>query len=169
MLKWKSPYEIVEQIIKVNYRINIRGKLKTIQANMIKKYIERVSLTEAVEAFAVVDTEKIEEFSEPIVQDDVLPLEISIESETKTWQHVHVSDKITRQQDSEVKEDLEKFKNVLTDLPGTTNLTKHTINVNTTDPIRFKGYQVPFNAEDLVKEEIEKMLRMKIIEPSSAP
>ena len=54
-------------------------------------------------------------------------------------------------------------------LTGTTNLIKHTIKVNTTDPIRFKGYQVPFNTEDLVKEEIEKMLRMKIIEPSSAP
>ena len=64
---------------------------------------------------------------------------------------------------------LEKFKDVLTDLPGTTNLIKHTIKVNTTDPIRFKGYQVPFNTENLVKEEIEKMLRMKIIEPSSAP
>ena len=169
MLKWKGPYEVVKQINKVNYRINIRGKLKTIHANMIKKYIERVPLTEAVGAFAVVDTERIEEFSEPIGQDEVLPLEISIESGTETWQHVHVSDKITRQQDSEVKGVLEKFKDVLTDLPGTTNLIKHTIKVNTTDPIRFKGYQVPFNTEDLVKEEIEKMLKMKIIEPSSAP
>ena len=79
MLKWKGPYEIVEQENKVNYRINIRGKLKTIHANMIKKYIERVPLTEAVGAFAVVDTEKIEEFSEPIMQDDVMPLDISIE------------------------------------------------------------------------------------------
>ena len=156
MLKWKGPYEIVEQINKVNYRINIRGKLKTIHANMIKKYIERVSLTEAVGAFAVMDTEKIEEFSEPIVQDDVLPLEISIESGMETWQHVHVSDKITRQQDSEVKGVLEKFKDVLTDLPGTTTLIKHTIKVNTTDPIRFKGYQVPFNTEDLVKKRLRK-------------
>ena len=169
MLKWKGPYEIVEQVNKVNYRINIRGKLKTIHANMIKKYIERMSLTEAVGAFAVVDTEKIEAISESVIQDDILPLEVSIESETETWQQVHVSDKVTRQQNNEVERVLEEFKDVLTDRPGTTNLIKHNIKVNTTDPIRFKGYQVPFNTEDLVKEEIEKMLKMEIIEPSSAP
>jgi RNase H-like domain found in reverse transcriptase/Reverse transcriptase (RNA-dependent DNA polymerase)/Integrase zinc binding domain/Integrase core domain len=169
LLKWKGPYEIVERINQVNYKVNVRGKVKTMHANRMKRFIERVPLTEVIGAFATVDAERVEEFSESTWQDDILPLEVSIEQGTETWQHVHVSNEVTRQQDSEIKRVLETFMDVLTDMPGTTNLVKHKIKVNTSDPIRFKGHQVPYKTQDLVKQEIDKMLSMKIIEPSSAP
>ena len=43
------------------YKINVREKVKTMHANMMTKFIEQVPLTEVIGAFALLDTERIEE------------------------------------------------------------------------------------------------------------
>ena len=123
---------------------------------MMKKFIEQMPLTEVIGAFALVDTERIEELSEPTWQNDILPLEISIESGTETWQNVHLSNEVTRQKDSEIRKVLETFKDVLSDVPGTTNLIKHNIKVDTSDLVRFIGHQGSYNTQHLMNEKLTK-------------
>lgn len=52
-------------------------------------------------------------------------------------------------------------------MPGTTNIVVHKINVTLSEPVRVKTYPVPFHTEKT--EEVQKMLQLKVIEPSSSP
>ena len=76
---------------------------------------------------------------------------------------------LSKQQENQVKELLEEFKDVLTDIPGETNLIEHKINLTSDQPIRTKQYPLPFAMSQTVKEETKKMLEMGIVEPSSSP
>ena len=40
-LQWKGPYEIIDVINKMDYKINIWGKTKIYHANLLKRYLER--------------------------------------------------------------------------------------------------------------------------------
>lgn len=55
---------------------------------------------------------------------------------------------------------LEKFLNILTYLPGHTYLIEHDIRLSTTNPI-------PFHSQAVVKEDVKKMLKLGVIEPSN--
>ena len=41
LMQWKGPYEIVATLGKVDYKIDMQGKVKTFHANMLKRYIDR--------------------------------------------------------------------------------------------------------------------------------
>ena len=43
LMQWKGPFEIVKKIGNMDYRLNIKGKLKTFHANMLKLYLDRPS------------------------------------------------------------------------------------------------------------------------------
>lgn len=40
-MQWKGPFDIVERLGDMDYKVNIDGKIKTILANLLKQYIER--------------------------------------------------------------------------------------------------------------------------------
>jgi hypothetical protein len=46
---------------------------------------------------------------------------------------------------------------------------KHKIDLTSPDPLRIKPYPIPFNTENVIREEVEKMLKLKVVEPSSSP
>lgn len=64
---------------------------------------------------------------------------------------------------------LHDFKDVLTDIPGRTDIIHHEVNLNTSDPIRNKPYQMPYAVRKAVCQEIQGMIDMDIIEPSESP
>lgn len=41
LVQWKWQYEIVEKLGKVDYKINMNGKVRTFHANMLKLYFDR--------------------------------------------------------------------------------------------------------------------------------
>ena len=41
LLQWNSPYEVLEVVNVMNYKINVRGVVNTYPANMLKLYVER--------------------------------------------------------------------------------------------------------------------------------
>lgn len=63
---------------------------------------------------------------------------------------------------------LHDFKDVLTDLPGRTDVINHEVHLNTSDPIRNKPYQIPYAVREAVCKEIQGMIDMDIIEPSES-
>ena len=61
----------------------------------------------------------------------------------QSYNDVSVSDALTSEQRAEVKALIEQYPDVLTSVPGRTDLIQHDIKLSTSEPIRSKGYPVP--------------------------
>ena len=87
----------------------------------------------------------------------------------ETVADVRINPELSATQLAEVSQLLEDFKDVLTDVPGETNLIEHEIKLVSDQPVRTKQYPLPFSMTETIKDETEKMLEMCIIEPSQSP
>ena len=45
LLQWNGPYEDLEAVIVMNYKINVKGVVNNYPANMLKQYVERQNAT----------------------------------------------------------------------------------------------------------------------------
>ena len=45
LLQWNGPYEVLEVVNAMNYKINVRGVVNTYPANMLKLYVECQNVT----------------------------------------------------------------------------------------------------------------------------
>ena len=45
LLQWNGPYEVLEVVNAMNYKINVKGVVNTYPANMLKLYVERQNVT----------------------------------------------------------------------------------------------------------------------------
>ena len=66
---------------------------------------------------------------------------------------VKVNPELTEEQRGEVMKVLEEFQDVFTDVPGVTNLGKHSITLTTEEPIYSKPYSLP---HEMQKESIRE-------------
>ena len=64
---------------------------------------------------------------------------------------------------------IHEFEDVLTDLPGRTDIINHTVELNTQTHIRSRAYQVPQSLRETIRKEVDTMLKMGIIEKSNSP
>ena len=87
----------------------------------------------------------------------------------ETVEDVDISPSLSDSQVQEVRELVREFEDVLTDVPGVRNLCSHDTNVTTSEPLRVKWYPILYHARDTVREEVEKIKQLGVIEPSSAP
>lgn len=168
LMQWKGPFDIVERLGDMDYRVNIDGKIKTIHANLLKQYIERED--ECCGAFSACGVSLIDFDGDDDETDDnkehiLLPPAV----QTETYNDVNISENATSDQRNALQKLCKSFADVLTDLPGVTNLVEHVIELMTNGPVRIKQYPLPFHTENTIKEEVEKMLQLKVIEPSSSP
>jgi hypothetical protein len=60
---------------------------------------------------------------------------------------------------------LQEFEDIFTDVPGTTDLESHMIELTDKTPIRVRQYTIPYAKRTAVEDEIMKMLECGIIEP----
>ena len=81
---------------------------------------------------------------------------------------VKLSDDLVSEENIEVSSLLHEFSDVFTDSPGLTNLIEHEIRTTTDTTIRLNPYPLPFAMTKVVSEEIDNMLKMKVIEPSES-
>ena len=186
LLQWKGPFPVLEKIGKVDYRIDLFGKSKVFHANLLKKYILRPEITSSIvisseiksehifqcASVALIECEQPCDENEPVEDakfdnEDILMLP-SLQPK-ETIDDVEISHELSLEQRRETKRILGNFRDVLTDLPGKTNLGFHDIKVKLAEPIRSKPYPLPYALIDTVNSEIESMLRMGIIEKSESP
>ena len=72
-------------------------------------------------------------------------------------------------QQEQLREVLKEFSDFFTDVPGQTHLIEHDIQLTSTDPIRKRPYPVPQSMRETMREEVDRMIKAGIIEPSSSP
>ena len=87
----------------------------------------------------------------------------------QSYNDVSISDALTSEQRAEVKELIEQYPDVLTSVPGRTDLIQHDIKLSMSEPIRSKEYLFPFKARNVMDSDIKVMLELGVIEKSASP
>ena len=64
---------------------------------------------------------------------------------------------------------IEQYPDVLTSLPGRTDVICHNIKLLTTEPVRSKGYPIPYKIREDMESEIQEMLDLGVTELSVSP
>ncbi|PIK51194.1 hypothetical protein BSL78_11911 [Apostichopus japonicus] len=84
-------------------------------------------------------------------------------NQSESASDVVVNDELGVGQSHEVKRVLSKFTDVLTDVPGKTDVLKCDIKLTTDKPIKAKPYPVPLSMRDSLQEEVRKMIDMGVL------
>ena len=183
LMQWKGPYDITEKVTNQDYRINMKGKSRLFHVNMLKRYIQReegnaVDVTNAQVdkvnsglmtqvCVAVIDEEMAED------QQDNFQRNIKVDLPNihaqESFDDIKINPELSESQKTELRNLVTEFKDVITDIPGSTDLIEHEIRLNSNEPVRSKPYTAPYALNQCIKDEIKSMLQMGIIEPSSSP
>lgn len=119
----KGPFPIVKKVTPNDYRLDMNGIEKTLHANLLKPYVTRdeVNLdtvesaaTGVVKAHVSVVEDEDGEFEETKVE--LCPM-----TQKEKVDDVHICPSISQSETTEVKELLEHYSDVFTDLPGCTD------------------------------------------------
>ena len=82
---------------------------------------------------------------------------------TQTGEDVTISTDINEDQQKEVRQLLEEYSDVLTDIPGKTNLAECNIELTDDIPFRVKAYPVPYALKKEMDKEVSEMMKSDII------
>lgn len=174
LMQWRGPFKVLEKVNKHDYRIDVNGKPRLFHINMLKPYTERESTVkpdvtaankESVFEYvslAVVEEEDCEEDGEDLLQTQSC-------GTRETYLDVTYSEDLTEEQLKQAKDLVHEFRDIFTDLPGSTDLAEHTIKLTTDEPIRQRPYPLPYAVRETVKEEVQQMLDMGVIEHTTSP
>ncbi len=171
LLQWKGPYEVVEVLNRMDYKVKVDGKDKIYHANLLKLYIPRdgddIRKTDGRQGKNFAATVAVIEPSDAdgVVDDENL-LDLLYKTQEETYLDVNVNPDLTPQQTQDVKDLLKEFQDIFTEKPGCTTLVKHKIDVTTKQPIRVKPYPMPYAKRKDVDDEVQKMLKANVIEES---
>ena len=92
------------------------------------------------------------------------------QKQPQSYNDVSISDALTSEQRAEVEALIEQYPDVLTSVPGRTDLIQHNIKLSTSETDTIKGdIRFPFKARDVMDSEIKEMLELDVIEKSVSP
>ncbi|MCG8096943.1 MAG: DDE-type integrase/transposase/recombinase [Candidatus Thiodiazotropha endolucinida] len=166
LLQWKGPYEVVEVVNRMDYKIDVNGNVNTYHANILKQYVERQNVTShcllSVESIPSTENDDVDEFS---LEDCAFPTA----KQPETFKDVNISEMLTQDQRKEIETLINEYPDVLSSVPGRTDQIEHDIKLLTSEPVRSKGYAIPYKVRDVMEKEIQDMLDLGVIEPSISP
>ena len=164
LLHWKGPFVVVGKQGSCDYQVDLNGQVKLFHANLLKAYLSREQ-GGAMEECAAVISEAMET---PFPSKSVCNQTPALKA-TEGPQEVHLDESLPEPQQQQLRNLLKEFSDVLTDLPGKTNVSEHDIKLTSTEPFRRKQYTVPHALQKTVRDEVDNMLKLGIIEPSESP
>ena len=189
LMHWKGPFKIVKKCNRMNYQIDLGHRKQTFHINLLKKYHRRdeeekdklcsLDLVEIqdnlgvfdIAAVAVIEEEVDDEakFDQHFVVTNEELLHLPPLESKETYKDVNISKERNTSQTQEANTICGDFQDVLTDIPNTTNLGEHSMQLTDDIPVYEKPYPIPHALKDAVKKEIDNMLDLGIIRPSNSP
>ena len=187
--QWKGPYKVMEKCNEVEYLIEINGKQKKYHINTLQEFVPRfpADLDEecprdemllAAEALFNPDTLPCENTVGVVLEDasgspvekgkiDTIPLPASVQ--TETIKDVSISSDLSTSMKKGFESILSDYSDIFTDVPSKTDVISHSITLKDSTPIRKKPYPLSFASESIIREEVNSMIAMDIIEKSESP
>ncbi|KAJ8022389.1 hypothetical protein HOLleu_37270 [Holothuria leucospilota] len=175
LMHWKGPFPVVAKVNTMNYTVDLGSRVKTFHVNMLKQYHrpEKVASliawqgTYAQACTAVIEEETVNASDSMKPEAELIHYPPVVQSEKVS--DVNIGSQLDSDQIDEVKELLNEFADVLTDLPGCTNLGQHVIRVTEVNPVRSKPYPLPYAMKKEIQGEVDSMLKSGIISHSNSP
>ena len=163
LMQWKRPFDVTEKVSSTNYRVQIGTANKLFHINMLKLYVQRESDEVETGVTAGLSIAIIDDEEDELV---VVPDRYGTQ---QTVADVHLENHLHADQFQQLRELLDEYSDIFTELPGNTDLINHEIKVGDSKPVRSKPYPVPFATRGAMQVEVDKMLSLDIIEPSNSP
>ncbi|XP_068241429.1 uncharacterized protein [Palaemon carinicauda] len=169
LVEWQGPFKVLRKLNSVDYIIDVKGKPKTFHVNLLKAYFYRSqnvlsvadeNLNSSISDYCCV-TSHVIVLSEDI-EDPIPCVEEEITSE------LDICPTLTPEQKGKLEEVLDNFSEVFSEIPGCTSTIMHKIELTSTEPIRKKMYPVPAHLKEEVCKEVDKLLKLGIIEESKS-
>ncbi|XP_042149961.1 uncharacterized protein LOC120847418 [Ixodes scapularis] len=162
IMQWKGPFPVTARRNEVDYELEVGGKKKLFHINMLKKYEERKETSQHQPLCnAVVNKQETDE-NESDAEECDIPMPIW--TRQQGCEDVVINKNLESEKIAQVQELLRKFENIFSDVPGRTNLMTCDLHLTTTRPIFVRQYPIPLAVQDVVEDEISKMLELGVIE-----
>ncbi|XP_072037003.1 uncharacterized protein [Amphiura filiformis] len=176
--KSQGPYKISKKIGDANYEIIMPDKRKSkrvLHANQKKKWYSRehtdyiyncYCVTGVVQEIGVgtLSEEEDNELETQFLEDNIGPTY----TQTQTWKDTTICESVSQIQKKEMSTVLKAHSKAFSDVPGRTNVISHTVKTTSEVPIRQRAYRTPHALKQKVKEELDGMLRLGVIEPTTS-
>ena len=174
-MQWQGPFDIIKKVRENDYVINLDGQHKMFHANMLRKYLVRKTIDNGM--VILCGCRHLEIATGGMAENDSLEETVTCEERsddikycplraTQTWKDVKISTDLNDDQQREVRQLLEEYGDVLTDIPGKTNLAECNIELTDDIPFRVKAYPVPYALKREMDKEVSEMMKADIIESS---
>uniref|UniRef100_A0A803JIM9 Gypsy retrotransposon integrase-like protein 1 n=1 Tax=Xenopus tropicalis TaxID=8364 RepID=A0A803JIM9_XENTR len=142
---WQGPYEVIERVGVVNYKIRQPGRRKPEQiyhVNLLKPWKDREVLMATQSPDSPIDMKEVPE--------------------------VNIADTLSTPQKREVREFVNRNKDVFSAMPGRTKIIEHDVITESGNRVHLKPYRIPEARREVVSREIKKMLELDVIEESQS-
>ena len=159
-LEWVGPYRVTRKVTKVDYEVETPGRRrekKVYHINLLKKWNSAPEKA----MLAVMESRGAE-------GPEAGGLYLWGSEIQMTMDEIETPG-LGSEERQQLLEVMEEFPVIFSSTPGRTSLTHHQIHVEDTVPVRQKPYRVPYSKRVMVKQELEKMLEAKVIQPSTSP
>ena len=172
LMGWKGPYEVVEKLSPLDYRIRISGKEKSFHINMLKQYVEReddqeVQSNDESQVCAVLLVDLTAEEMDDECSDGLIETHSVCESGEGT--QVNINPALSNEEQNQVRSLVQEFSGTFSEKPGRTTLMEHDIKLTTDTPVRVKQYPLPYSMMQAVNDEVRSMIELGVIERSESP
>ena len=158
--KWQGAYTVTNVFYNgLNYELDRekgRKQKQTYHINLLKLWKTR---------------EEISSFASSGLLSEHLWCQHSFPSVDKeeTWRDVEISSELGKIQKEKVQKLLKEFSDVFSNIPSRTYIAVHSIDTGQATPIRSSPYRIPQSLIDAVDKELDQMLEMGIVRPSTSP
>lgn len=168
--KYSGPYKVFKRVGEVNYIISTPDRRKPqrlCHINMLKLYHPRESspgTPNAPACVASLSEMREEDFSLLPVSGDSTWMDNSV-----SWEAVMEKlDHLSSEQRHELSTLLSQHQDLFRTTPGRTSVIQHDVDVGEAKPIKQSPYRVNPNRAEIIKEELEYMLRWGLVEAASS-
>ncbi|GFT20695.1 retrovirus-related Pol polyprotein from transposon 17.6 [Trichonephila clavipes] len=161
-VQWIGPGTILNKISETNYLVEIPGRRETSQIyhiNMLKPYYKRPKHVNVIINDETQNSLADQELEIPYLENNSLVYDFEdVIQASELNKHLH-----DKQMDR-LRELLNKYSKCFSNNPGLTNLIEHEIQLVSDQPVRTKPYRMLHRQNEILKNEIKRMLKLGIIE-----
>ena len=172
LVSWHGPFKVLEKRNKVDYLVDDPSGPKLYHANLLKQYYRRahVNFAHVMDEVSVVDNDHTPagpfEAEDP---DDTVPCTSFSIPDSVLDSVPNVNESLEWDRRASLEDLLSNFKDVFSQTPGCTTILQHDIVLSSTRRICAKNYPVPIHLRPYFETEVDNLLQLGIIQPSSSP